>query len=399
LLLDTLSFAKIRSMKLCFSFFFIFFASIAAQAYPEFIGYGYSSCLTCHVNGQGSGPLNDYGRALWSAEIASRLFYPKSMSDEDIAAQSGFAGSKELPYWIRPHIKYREMHLRRHFQGPNEQRNFYRMQEDFGATFQDATSRYLALITIGNLEKTGEGTEDKRFLPREYYIRTQIGETWWLYVGLMEKVYGIRGVDHSSYQRKPQGFNYNFNNPAGISQSQGVMLQKVAETWELTGNAFIGNPYDDPEYKQKGFGFMGEFEVGERRRLGASTQSANSDLSKKNMYGVHYRQGLSKGSGLLFEYGLIQDEQAGSETLRGSYNFLQTMILMTRGYNFRTQIERYNQDFKASQPDIWRWSVGILAFPMPRFEYRLDFINGRSFSNGAVPDDDWSFLGQIHVSL
>ena len=61
-------------------------------AYPEFIGYGYSSCITCHYNGNCGGPLNDYGRALWSPEISSRLLYPKSMSDEDMANQSGFLG-------------------------------------------------------------------------------------------------------------------------------------------------------------------------------------------------------------------------------------------------------------------------------------------------------------------
>ena len=82
----TLNFAKIHGMKLVITTLFTLFLSATASAYPDFIGYGYASCLTCHFNGQGSGPLNDYGRALWSAEIASRALYPKSMSDEEIVA-------------------------------------------------------------------------------------------------------------------------------------------------------------------------------------------------------------------------------------------------------------------------------------------------------------------------
>jgi hypothetical protein len=29
------------------------------MAYPDFIGYGYSSCITCHYSGSGGGALND----------------------------------------------------------------------------------------------------------------------------------------------------------------------------------------------------------------------------------------------------------------------------------------------------------------------------------------------------
>src|SRR6185312_17179249 len=80
-----------------------------AQAYPEFIAYGYSSCLTCHFNGNGGGPLNDYGRALWSAEIAGRAFTSKT--EDQLGQSSGFFGSTELPYWIRPGLKMRDLEM------------------------------------------------------------------------------------------------------------------------------------------------------------------------------------------------------------------------------------------------------------------------------------------------
>ena len=52
---------------------FIFF-SISAFAYPDFISYGYNSCLNCHYNGMGGGPLTDYGRSLFATEITARTF-------------------------------------------------------------------------------------------------------------------------------------------------------------------------------------------------------------------------------------------------------------------------------------------------------------------------------------
>ncbi len=86
----------------------ILLSTFAVHAYPEFIGYGYASCLTCHYNSQGGGPLSDYGRALFS-ELTARTFISEKALDEDLAEESGFLGKKKLPYWIRPAVKLRTL--------------------------------------------------------------------------------------------------------------------------------------------------------------------------------------------------------------------------------------------------------------------------------------------------
>ena len=103
----------------------------------------------------------------------------------------------------------------------------------------------------------------------------------------------------------------------------------------------------------------------------------------------------------MFEYGLIADQPTtvGTSKSVGSYNLIQSLISLSRGYNLKTTIERYNHEFNASSPDIWKWSTGLLFFPAPRLEFRAEVVNGRSFSNQQVPDDTWALQGQIHVSL
>lgn len=390
---------------------FIFFIGVllsfsSAWAYPEFIGYGYSSCLTCHVNGQGSGPLNDYGRALWSAEIAGKLFYSKSTTDEEMAAQSGFFGPVELPYWIRPHAKYRGINLRTSPGSSVDTTKFYQMQADVGVTLQaDQDGKYVAVGTWGNLINQSEYMQGKQGLnsiyAKEYYVRIEAAKTWWLYAGLMDKVFGIRNIDHTSYQRSFQGFGVTNDNTDGIAQSYGAMIQKIEEKWELTGNYFFGHPRDAEQYKQKGFSFMGEYELKEKSRIGASFMDAKSDMQKKTMVAFHYRQGLSKGSAFIFEYGAIQKENqtAGSTKTSGSYNLIEGLFLITRGYNFHTIVERYNEEFKPDKPDRWKYTLGLLMFPMPRLELRADVVNKREFSNLRAPDDVWAVQGQVHVSL
>lgn len=387
-------------MKFIVAFIVSLVTAGSAFAYSEFIGYGYNTCLTCHVNGHGSGPLNDYGRALWSAEIASRAFYPKSMSDEDIANQSGFLGSVQLPSWFKPHLKYRDLSFKQNLGTPNQTNRYIRMQQDLGFTSQDPDGKYTAVITWGNF-RTPRDDKD-RYLAREYYVRLEMAKNWWLYAGLMEKVFGIRNINHFSYQRSNLGFNQTLNTSQGYANNLGLVIHRVEESWELAVNPFTGNPYEDTDYRQKGFSGQGEFDVGENKRLGGSVMVAESKVSKKDAYSLHYRQAVGKGSAVIFEYGWITDKNlllTTGETNRGTYNLIQASALLTRGYSLRTEIERYNRDFKATEPDNWRYSLGLLAFPLPRLELRGDFVLQRSFSNGPVFPDLWYFQGLMHVSL
>lgn len=384
------------------SILFLFAADV--WAYPDFIGYGYSSCLTCHYNGNGGGPLNDYGRALWSAEISSRAFYPKSMTDEQIASQSGFFGSWQTPLWLRPHIKYRGLNDWVNPGGSDAESTWLQMQAEAGLTVQvDEEGKYLATATWGHVvdpAKYGEGTDGlNRFLATEYYIRIEAVKTWWLYVGMMEKVFGIRNINHTSYQRTYQGFNVQNDTADGSAYSQGLVLQKIEDKWDASLTYFIGNPYDQSAFKQKGFSLSGEFEIAEKKRIGASLMTEKSDVLEKNLLAIFYRQGLSKGSSLMLEGGLIKDKPDGGDDAVGSYEMLQTLVELTRGYNIEASVEHYNKEFKSTSPDNWKWMVGMLAFPMPRLELRLDLVNERQLSSQASQDDTWQIQGQVHVSL
>ena len=378
--------------------------SSPGHAYPEFIGYGYGSCLTCHYNGQGGGPLNDYGRALWSAEISSRAFF--SASDEKLAERSGFLGSVTLPFWLRPHVNYRGMQLKINPGGTGSApEKYYHMQMDAGATLSDEAGKYVASFTFGHVVKpedyfTGRESAFDRILPREYFLRWQASETWWVYLGLLEKVYGLRNINHASLQRRYQGFNPYNNTTNGISHSHGIVVQRVTEKWELALNYFIGNPYDENRFRQSGFSAQGEYEVGERKRIGASIASQVSDVLNKQLYALHYRQGFAQGSSFMIEWGMIQDKIVSSrKTNNGSYGLLEAMVRLARGYNLITTVEHYNKTFEPSEPDNWRWGVGMLMFPLPRFEFRVNAQMDRYLSTENSQSDSWQLMGQVHVSL
>lgn len=374
-------------------------ASRTADAYPDFIGYGYASCLTCHTNGLGSGPINDYGRGLWAAELASRGLYPKSMKLERISELSGFAGNPEnLPWWIRPHVKYRGILVQRNPGSKTATQKYYHMQIDAGATvYLDQDQKYSFTYTIGyipNAESVQKNSVN-RFLAREYYARVQLGEPLWLYAGKLEKAYGIRNIDHTSYSRQPQELNQN-------TQSHGVILHWLKEDYEIAGNVFVGDQASlTPKSEQKGFSLWSEYELGKNQRLGFSVLRSNNDLQKSILLaGAHWRQALAKGSAIMFEYGLIQKlDKSLNTNANGSYTFAETYIELTKGYNLLINLERYNSDTAANTPEQWKYGLGMLMFPINRFEFRVNAIHYRQVSSEEASPDNWSLQGQLRVSL
>ena len=100
-----------QSVLISFLFLTALFFGNNVQAYPDFIGYGYSSCMLCHYNGHGGGALSDYGRGVFASEIVSKGYLDPKITDEELSQSSGFLGKKQIPWWIRPGFKYRGLYF------------------------------------------------------------------------------------------------------------------------------------------------------------------------------------------------------------------------------------------------------------------------------------------------
>jgi hypothetical protein len=379
---------------------FLFLAPQLSHAYPEFISYGYTACITCHYNGQGNGPLNDYGRALFTTEIASRAIYNSKLSEEQIAAKSGFLGSTELPWWIRPGMKYRGLYF---INNPGSQasvKKYITMQADVNLAVQfDKASKLLFVGSIGYqptpASQTGAtDTENKNMISREHYLRWQTTKKFYTYFGLMDKVYGIRIPDHTAYSRAVTGVAQN-------DQSHGVIGQYYGDGWEVTGNAFLGNLIQEKQdVRQVGFSGMYEYDVAEKNRVGLGFLSSKNDYVEKTRVELHSKLGLMKGNSILTEIGAVKDNPKSAPSDKvGGYLMMQGVYLINRGYNMISTIEYYNSTMTADTPDQTRWTFGLLMFPMPRMEFRTTFVNGRTIQDTSVTKDQWMLQAQMHLSL
>lgn len=369
-----------------------------ATAYPNFIGYGYTTCSVCHYNTQGNGPLTDYGRALFSQEIAARPFVSKNVSDDELAQQSGFFPGKELPYWIRPSIKYRGLYLNTSPGGSKQKERYIEMQRDVNLVFSfDPDSRTIFSVTYGLLPQPKyyySPENQTSYVSREHYLRFSLGEKTTLSFGLMDKVYGLRTSDHTAVNRSQIGFGQD-------DQVHGVVAEYAAESWTADFHLFAGNLLRPAPDRQKGFTTLFEYEILEKQRLGFSIASYENEFASYRRLAVHDRWGLPElpGSSLLVELGFKEDQKKNGEAAKlGTYAFIEATAKLFRGYSLVSTIERIQSEIKPSSVDQQRWSFGFLTFPMQRTEVRLMSIFAKGFSSETAVEDQQALQGQIHVS-
>lgn len=383
-----------------FSFLLI---SSFAWSYPDFIAYGYSTCITCHYNSHGNGPLTDYGRGLFSQEIAARNFWTsKSITDEEIAEKSGFIPGKEMPWWLRPSIKYRGLWFQTNPGSSQSKSKWIHMQRNLDLVLAfNQTQRTILVLNYGLLSIPGTdyyGTGSKiDAVSREHYLRFYLTEKLLVAAGLMDIAYGLRTADHTAFSRGTLGFGQD-------SQVHGILFHWFEKAWDVSVQGFFGNLFQSPDARRNGVAIEYEHSLIEKDRIGMSLFFSKTTQVDSKRFAIHNRWGFpnSHGSSLLAEIGLKQDQtigqSGGQDAKLGSYGLIQSVINLVRGFNLITTIERSQNESKFTSPESQRWTFGFLMFPMQRTELRLTSVQNKTFSPEVATEDQWQLQGQLHVS-
>lgn len=320
------------------------------------------------------------------------------MDEEEIAAKSGFLGKTQLPWWIRPGIKYRGLWFQQNPNSSSEFEKYYDMQNDVNLALHFNKKQSLVLITTAsfanNLPISSFDGLNNEWYAREYYLRWKYSNNFWVYLGQLDKVFGIRLIDHTAVSRSPIGLGQ-------YSQSQGAVLHWTYPKWDIAVNPFIGNSNEKEDIRQKGVSVSGEFEVHENFKVGASALTSESDTKKWNLLAASTRMGLSKGSAIMAEVGLKEstDKATNADAILGSYAWVEALIGLRRGYNLLSVIEHSRSDLSKSSTESLRWSVGGLFFPLPKTEVRLSVVNGKIVTPLGGTPDWWQLQSQIHFSF
>jgi hypothetical protein len=384
--------------KNLFIIFVFLFLSLNIQAYPEFIGYGYTTCLTCHYNGAGNGPLSDYGRGLFASEIAAKPFWNPNVEDETLSESSGFLGKKELPWWFRPGYKARRLSVITDPTKVDKQTKQYVMQNDFSFVFLlNEDQKLLMSYNIGFLDKPeyaypNRPLDKDLIVTREHYLRWQVIEPIWIYFGFMDKTFGIKHADHTAVNRSAIDLGQN-------DQVHGMVIQYSKDQHEIFLNPYAGNLRAEKSNILPGFAFTYEFEPFEKKRIGISLLTESNETIKKSRAALIGKIGIGSGNSFLIETGIDTNQIKPSPATTGGYAYAQGTIKLTRGLNFQSIGQYSKSDLNKVANENLRWGFGLLYFPFQRLELRAQAVTKRTMSRTSVDEDSWTIQTQAHVSL
>lgn len=347
----------------------------------------------------GSGPLNDYGRALFATEITANT---SGATEDQLSDESGFFGKSEIPWWIRPGAKFRGMFLKTRLEdGNNSVNRFIPMQANLNtAILLDKKADKILVGSFDYAPTPSRFTSSKERKPanwisKEHYFRWQIKKGLLVYAGLLDKPFGLRHPDHTAFDRGFNSFGLNQND-----QSHGVVLQYSTELWDVFVDAFFGNYSQDADLRQKGFSVMGEYSTDKNVVVGASILQSKNDYLDMTRMSVHTRVGFAKGKSVMAELGMRKDVplQISDPTKNGAYSYVQALIAVERGYNILTTYQIYKDDLTSSGVTRNKLGLGALIFPWKKTEFRTEVINDRTVADQNSTDDTWTLQAQVHLS-
>jgi hypothetical protein len=369
--------------------------SFKAYSYSNFIGHGYTSCLNCHFNPFGGGPVNDYGRVVAATAIGSTLLVSKPVDEEKLAYMSGFLFRKPKQNWLRTQLNYRGFRVVRNpGSSKNEEAKWINMQADARAVLKfGENDKFITVLNFGYAPlptSVPEGTDATEWRSREHYVGYRFTPKFGLYAGLMDKVFGIKVIEHIAFSRVSPQVTQN-------DQTHGVTAHYLGESWELGAQGFVGNLTQNEDLRMKGGSFTFEKTTFGIHRLGASVTSSENDYLKLLAYSVHARLNLKEGSAILTELGQTNKKpENASDGTTERFGLLQTYLRPWRGTYFLANIEYFNRDISQDDYTV-RWGPGLQYFLGQRIELRFDLYNTRSFALKSSTRDSWMYLLQTHI--
>jgi hypothetical protein len=387
----------------CLGFWAAWVFSVDARAFPNAIGHGYTSCLNCHFNPMGGGPLTDYGRAIGATAFAAVPFFVSAQGrspeevDERLGQTSGFLGAIRLPEWIRPGANYRGLYLRQNLTSADPLSRWITMLAEGNLVLRTKKERFLAVgrlayIPVPETIPAAQKNAARNLISREHYVGSRITRSLGLYLGMMDTAFGIRVPDHTAYLRSMTLLNQ-------ADQSHTLMIHYGAKSMDAAVQLLAGNLYQSTDLRMQGASGIFEVDLGKDSRWGLSAYAASNDYRSRWMGAAHGRVGFFGNAALLGQVGLIGETPVGQTSRRGGYFFGQYSAPLVRGFNTLMTTEFYTADLNRDVERRFRAGPSIQYLPMQRLELRVDLLGTRSTGAARLQPDSFTLQSQVHVWL
>jgi hypothetical protein len=238
-----------------------------AYAFPEMVRHHYVNCNACHVNPNGGGLLNEYGRGM-SAEVLSTWHY-----DSEALFLHGLLKPGTIPSAINIGGDVRALQLHHESNSVREGR-YILMQTALEAAVTvgpiTADASYFAPDAMNHVH--GELTH--------FFLLGSVTDTVQVKAGRFLPAFGVNDPNHTLSPRQNLGFGYG-------SERNAVETHYSGEQWHLAGGYSVSRAESQVRDKERAGNLQIEKFFLDKYRVGVSLWAGEGDLQKRWLASIH----------------------------------------------------------------------------------------------------------------
>ncbi|MBC7741610.1 MAG: hypothetical protein H7061_05405 [Bdellovibrionaceae bacterium] len=332
-----------------FTFIFTFLTNSVGHAFPEMVRHHYVNCSACHVNANGGGVLNAYGRTIsyevlstWGTEKEARAFY--------------FIDPEKVGAWLNLGGDLRAIQVHQENSSLKRGRFFWMQGSlDVAATIKNLT----AFITVGEVNTQTQTWSSK--IPR-YFVSYQVTDELSVRAGRFVPIFGLNIPQHQYYIRDHLQLAPGFERVAADIQWNGEQFNFLLG-YATTAAESIGQSGEKASNAQV------QTTLADAYKFGLSFWSGNSNFERRSIVGVNAVLGWTEKFYTLTEFDQLTAAPAGtSNETRTLIEFLKFGYEFIKGAHFQIVQELKRPDAEVTTADATSYGAGFLFFPRPHFE-------------------------------
>lgn len=250
-----------------------------AQAYPQYIAKGATTCGSCHYTPAGGGFPTSYGHGSIEATIYS-FEWGENIREHVLKGDTSGYDDEGLALQADVMVDVRGLLLGR---APSDNGGEWvgiPMLTEFGVVVAFGPMLLYGGVTLR--PPTDPRAIETYIYSREHWIGGRIGETLMLRAGRMAKPFGLRIADHTQYTRLDLDLDM-------FSQAYGVEVDWTPGNWVLSLAGMVGELVPSWGELEPGVYLSGAYSFSGRASVGASLSMGGTDGFDFTRVSVHGR--------------------------------------------------------------------------------------------------------------
>lgn len=326
---------------------FILSSTVEALAFPEMIRHHYVNCGACHVNQNGGGLINAYGRTIstevlstWGQEKEARAFYS--------------IDAEKIP-WLNVGGDVRSVQTQFENETVSQARHIW-MEANLQVAAQ--LHQFTFFTSIGKVE---QGNQSLKTEINKYYVSFQKSDELSFRVGKYIPVYGINLPQHNLFIKQNLQLGPGTERTVADAQWNGESYNFLVGVSKSASDSAVRD-------EESAFNAQVQKNINDNHKVGANYWYGEATRYRKFNVGAHAVSGWSEKFYSLFEIDSVWSKDNNDVETKSTAELLKLGYEFYKGVHLQ-MVQEHFQSNGATSTKTESLGVGMAWYPRPHFEF------------------------------